>query len=938
MKIMKIIEIKKIFVFLCLMLFFDIANCRSVEAANSNLSSDARRSIAIVFDNSDSMVRDSGKKHEKNKYLKRWAQATYALRTFIHMVNENDVLHLYTVDDGSSVADKGVFPKGDINKVISKLGVSYVTKMYGMREAYRWVNNQPTTEKWVVILTDGKFYKNGKKGKKLSADESIGKYINIYKNYGINTICVGLGLEKKAEIELKRLDDGKYCNVFCTLKRKRNSLKENKEINKNILAISKKIYTMEKLSDKQIRKESNLAKDNAEFRIAENGTLIWKTDTEFSKYIQEVIIMAQIEGFVKKKNVSDGMEVIYSDRDFAWGDDKDIKQFNQDALDYYGSYSYLIDRKLIKKINSSCYIQHYSGKDLEEKKIKFKLPKGKSMEDYTYQIYYVLSTGFVSVLKQGKTELVAENQNSFITEGNYQIDYNVISPDGEKLSKNLLAIRNVKKQVKLKIGNESVVSGSDKDFIYHKETKNSVQKKNNQYVASVSYNENIVNSFHFSVEPDLGKYKLSFWQEEQDINIDKENENKILLKLTGKGKHKDVDRLYYWLKDKINESKKSKRITYGFQNKDNEDVSALGIRLKKTEIVPEKDFIKIGLPIEIVKSNGIEMGEHYQVSVSVQGEGEAKLVAENGNILITQEDPEICLKQEEVTVIEKIKNDTNLSISTYVLNKEIDVEIVDVELMLQTEGKAKCLSFKFDKKTNEIICKANINIVRYFFSGIHNDKLSYEIHLKRNGKDYFKKSEDDQKFVKFRWKINHLIWSLILLILVVIIVILVLLSLSIQNGSLLLDELLCNDYDLERFFIVWLSPLKKELVVDNKISKCFKTIRLFPCFDDELKYFLGRKKVVLGGRKNGYYLKNFDELDNISGISVKNKFLERPGDYITIELQRQNTDDRKVQQSNSCFQILYKNKREKRCAKGLLLCNITVAVMGIIYFLFWLNS
>lgn len=926
-------RVKKILIFLCLMLLLVITNCFPVKAAGNGLGNSTRRSIAIVFDNSDSMVRDSGKKHEKNKYLKRWAQATYALRTVIHMVDENDIIHLYTVDNGASNADKGVVKKGKINKAISEMGVSYVTKMYGVRKAYRWVNNQQNTEKWVVILTDGKFYRNGRDGKELSADQSIGPYINKYKNYGVNTICVGLGLDKKTETELKRLDDGEYCSVFCTSKSKRNSLKENEEINENILKISKKIYAMEKLDDSEIRGESNLVKNDAEFKIAKNGTLTWKTDTEFSKYIREIIVMAQVGGFVKKKDVGHGMDVIYSDQDFAWGDREDIKQFNRDALDYYGNYSYLIDRKLIKKINSSCYIQHYSGDDLKGKKIKFELPKGKNMSEYTYQIYYVLSTEFIPTLKQGKTELVAEEQDGFITEGDYKMEYHVISPEGESLSKSLLAVRKAKRHVELKVDDEIVKPGSNKNFTY-KEIKNSSQKKNNQYVVSVSYNKSNLNKFCFSVEPDLEKYELSFQGEEQEINIDKENENKILLKLTGK----DAGRLYYWLRSKINGKKQSKSITYRFKNRNNENVPALGIWMEEAEIVRKEDFIKIGLPVEIVDPDGIKMDEHYQFSVSVQGKGEAELAVKDGDIHITQEEPEIRMWQDRVTVIEKIRNNGNFNISAYVLDdKEIDVEIIDVELTPQAEDRAGCFSFEFNKKSGKIICKANINSIRYFFSGIHNDKLSYKIHLKRNGSDYIKELEPPE-FVKFRWKVNRVIWIFIFVLIAAAAAVIIYLSLSIQNGSLLFDEYFCNNYKPGHFFIVWLSPLGQELTVDNKISKRLKTISLSPRFDKELKDSLEGKKVVLGGRKKGYYLRNFRELNKIPGIHIENTSLEYTGKSITIELQNQGAEGSQSRMSNSRFQILYKNRREKHWAWRLFACSIVLVVAEIIYFLVWLNS
>lgn len=409
------------------------------------------------------------------------------------------------------------------------------------------------------------------------------------------------------------------------------------------------------------------------------------------------------------------------------------------------------------------------------------------------------------------------------------------------------------------------------------------------------------------------------------------------MKLTG-GKN-DVNKICYWLKRKIKGEKEEKRITYNFKNKDNEDISALGLLLKKAKVQQKEGFIKIGLPVEIVNSDEIKMDEYYQVSISLPGEAEAGLTAGNGGIHITQEEPEIVLKQLKTTIIKKAKNDADFDISAYVFDKKIKVEIVDVELTLETGNKARHFSFGFNKKNGNIICKINPNIVRYLVSGLHNDKLSYNILIKRNGKEYLKELKN-QEFVSFQWKINCCIWIAILFVIVLLIGFFVFLLISIWKGSLLFDEFRCNDYKPERFPIVWLSPQNGELVVNNKIFKGMCTIRLFPCFDQELKNFLEKKKVVLGGKKKGYYLKNFDELDKLPGISVENKLLEKTGDSICIRLKNQtgDTDGKGIRQPDRCFQILYKNERETYRAKGWFLAYIIVMIIIIASLLCWFFS
>lgn len=64
----------------------------------------AWKRIAIVLDNSDSMIIS-----EPNvPYLTRWVEATYALRTLLHMIGDQDEVALYTVSDGKALGGKAI--------------------------------------------------------------------------------------------------------------------------------------------------------------------------------------------------------------------------------------------------------------------------------------------------------------------------------------------------------------------------------------------------------------------------------------------------------------------------------------------------------------------------------------------------------------------------------------------------------------------------------------------------------------------------------------------------------------------------------------------------------------------------------------------------------------------------------------------------------------
>ena len=88
-----------------------------------------KRRIAIVLDNSDSMIIDNA----NLPYLPRWAEATHALRTFLYMVESTDGVKLFSVatssnrDDSpetnqkiATVSDENI-DKENINAILHKV-------------------------------------------------------------------------------------------------------------------------------------------------------------------------------------------------------------------------------------------------------------------------------------------------------------------------------------------------------------------------------------------------------------------------------------------------------------------------------------------------------------------------------------------------------------------------------------------------------------------------------------------------------------------------------------------------------------------------------------------------------------------------------------------------------------------------------------------------
>ncbi len=118
----------------CFYTFSDVfATSDSDEAAESV----ARKRIAIVLDNSDSMIISK----PNVPYLTRWSEATYALRTLLHMIGDQDEVTLYTVSDGKALGGKIMvaenLTKDNIDQNLSSVGISAVTKTDGLKAAYQ---------------------------------------------------------------------------------------------------------------------------------------------------------------------------------------------------------------------------------------------------------------------------------------------------------------------------------------------------------------------------------------------------------------------------------------------------------------------------------------------------------------------------------------------------------------------------------------------------------------------------------------------------------------------------------------------------------------------------------------------------------------------------------------------------------------------------------
>lgn len=247
---------------ICICMVFTLVLTLSVSTLAANEMKSSNRRIAIVFDNSDSMI------VENKEYIPRWAEATFALKTLVNMLDSEDIVHLYSVGiknyggkDGYTVSPQ------NIDEILSTIGISETTNTTGMEKAYEWASSGSEDESWVVIITDGAFTEGSNY---LEAKNAICPIAaESYADKHVQTICIGLQIEKseKGSTNKKQLEEFSKNNHYFTFY---NAGKN--DIQDTLLKISETIYNMEKLDNEMI---------SASEEIVVNGnTLTWKSDLE----------------------------------------------------------------------------------------------------------------------------------------------------------------------------------------------------------------------------------------------------------------------------------------------------------------------------------------------------------------------------------------------------------------------------------------------------------------------------------------------------------------------------------------------------------------------------------------------------------------------------------------------------------------------------------
>ncbi len=122
------------------------------------------RAVYVVYDDSGSMYSGGGQARD------RWSYAKYAMEVFASMLNEKDQMNVYYMSDYSKdgPADGprmelsgSSLPQKNVEKIHEEMTVSGWTPFETVEAAASDLEKSDADEKWLVVLTDGDFQKDG---------------------------------------------------------------------------------------------------------------------------------------------------------------------------------------------------------------------------------------------------------------------------------------------------------------------------------------------------------------------------------------------------------------------------------------------------------------------------------------------------------------------------------------------------------------------------------------------------------------------------------------------------------------------------------------------------------------------------------------------------------------------------------------------------------
>lgn len=154
------------------------------------------RHINLVLDDSGSMFA-SGGSGEPDTLRTRWSVAKYSLEVFAAMLGERDLLNVYLMSDfaGRRRATPKVrltgleTPTERVRKIHDMQLVGGTTPFAPVQEAYNAIKSVDSTNKWLVVLTDGTFDEEG--GAEIDVDKRLRGYTKETPALSIDFIAFG---------------------------------------------------------------------------------------------------------------------------------------------------------------------------------------------------------------------------------------------------------------------------------------------------------------------------------------------------------------------------------------------------------------------------------------------------------------------------------------------------------------------------------------------------------------------------------------------------------------------------------------------------------------------------------------------------------------------------------------------------------------------------
>ncbi len=153
--------------------------------------------IAVVFDNSGSMYKSDA-----------WCKAKYAMEIFAAMMpyGKNDSLRIYpmwevTTGEGGegSYEPIEISSSADIDKIHNMYTVTNgQTPFAPVREALEDLEGSTADEKWLIVLTDGEFNMDGRKGKTKDGIVDVQKELSDIADKGISVQYLAMGEDASA--------------------------------------------------------------------------------------------------------------------------------------------------------------------------------------------------------------------------------------------------------------------------------------------------------------------------------------------------------------------------------------------------------------------------------------------------------------------------------------------------------------------------------------------------------------------------------------------------------------------------------------------------------------------------------------------------------------------------------------------------------------------